>query len=65
MSLISDQLEILLSVYSTLCICVATMPRRDACDHTAHTSAICIFLGHSGTAVRTLLWCDMVLRIAC
>ena len=28
-----------------------------ACDHTAHTSAFCIFLGRHGIVVRTLLWC--------
>ena len=31
---------------------------RDACDGTALTSEICIFLGHYGMAVRMLLWCD-------
>ena len=30
----------------------------DACDRTAGTSALYIFLGRRGVAVRTLLWCE-------
>ena len=39
-----------------LCCCV------DACNRTECTSAICIFLGHLGIAIPTLLCCDRGFR---
>ena len=48
--------------FYTITQCPLAMPLRccgDACDRTARTSAIYIFLGRRGIAVRTLLWCYM------